>query len=300
MTILLASSSPAFLVTQHGVLTRAQALTFMSRHELYGLVRSGRWQRPARGVFVNHNGPLTPVQRDWVALLAAADGSVLGGLSALNHDKFDAFRPDKPVVISPMGASPFAFEDVELHWSTFLDSRDVHPLRQPPRTRPARSVVDAASWEEHEKRAREIVLAAAQKGLVAPRQLREALTRRGACRHRGLIVESYLDAAGGIQSLPERDFDQIVLELGLPRPQRQAAVRRRDGRYYLDVWWKQFNLACEIHGIPHMDVESWDGDLLRLNEVVIDGRRTLIFSSYAIRRQRLVVKDQLHRSTGRP
>lgn len=299
MSALSASPRPSFLAEQHGVLTRAQALMLMTRHQLYRLVSSGRWQSPARGVFVNHNGPLTPIQRDWVALLAAADGSVLGGLSALNHDNFDAFRPDKPVVVSPMGASPFEFEDVELHWSTYLDSRDVHPLRSPPRTRPARSVIDAASWEKQEKRAREIVLAAAQKGIVAPRMLREALARRGACRHRGLIVESYLDAAGGIQSLPERDFDQIIHELHLPRPDRQAVVRRSDGRYYLDVWWEQFNLACEVHGIPHMEVERWDGDLLRLNEVVIDGRRTLVFSSYAIRRQRKVVKDQLRRTTSR-
>ncbi len=288
---------PSFLADQHGVITRAQALMIMTRHQLYALVGAGNWQRPARGVFVNHNGPLTPVQRDWVALLAAADGSVLGGLSALNHDKFDAFRPGKPVVVSPMGASPFEFEDVELHWSTYLDSRDVHPLRTPPRTRPVRSVIDAASWEEQEKRAREIVLAAAQKGIVAPRMLREALSRRGACRHRGLIVESYLDAAGGIQSLPERDFDQIVQELNLPRPDRQSVVQRSDGRYYLDVWWEEFNLACEVHGIPHMDVENWYGDLFRLNEITIDGRRTLIFSSYAIRRQRPLVKDQLRRST---
>lgn len=297
MTAVVAITGPPFVTEQHGVMTRAQALQLTTRHQLYSLVDSGRWQRPARGVFVAHNGPLTPVQRDWVALLAAADGSVLGGLSALNHDAFDSFRPAKPVVISTMGASPFAFDDVELHWSTFLDSRDVHPLRLPPRTRPARSVIDAASWASHERRAREIVLAAAQKGIVAPRQLREALTRRGACRRRGLIVESYLDAAGGIQSLPERDFDQIVREVGLPRPERQAVVRRSDGRYYLDVWWRKLNLACEVHGVPHMQVESWDGDLLRLNEIMIHGRRTLVFSSYAIRRQRTVVKDQLRRST---
>lgn len=46
-----------------------------------------------------------------------------------------------------------------------------------------------------------------------------------------------------------------------------------------------------------MQVESWDGDLLRLNEIMIHGRRTLVFSSYAIRRQSTVVKDQLRRST---
>lgn len=286
---------------QHGVVTRRQALTFVSRHALYRLVEIGRWSTPARGVFVTHNGPLTPTQRDWVALLAAPPGSVLGGLTALTYDGFDVFRhsDDRPVVVAPTSASRNRYDDVELHWSTYLDPRDVHPLRIPPRTRPARSVVDAASWEDDERRARAIVLAAAQRGVVAARTLREALTRRGACRHRALIVESYLDAAGGIQSLPERDFDRIRLKVGLPAPDRQTPVRRPDGRYYLDVWWEAFNLAVEVHGIPHMRVEGWDRDLLRLNEVSIRGPRTLVFSSYAIRRLGDTVEDQLRRMTAR-
>jgi hypothetical protein len=288
-----------FLVIQDGVMTRRQALTLVTRHRLYRLVATGVWASPATGVFVIHNGPLTSRQRDWVALLAAPPGSVLGGLTALSHDDFDVFRrdDDRPVVVAKMGASPNEHEDVHLHWSRYLDSRDVHPLRTPARTRPARSVVDAASWEDDEMRARAIVLAAAQRGLVVARTLREALTRRGACRHRALIVESYLDAKGGIQSLPERDFDRIRLRAGLPAPDRQVAVRRTDGRYYLDVHWKMFNLSCEIHGIPHMRVENWDADLLRQNEISIRGDRTLIFSSHAIRRQADRVEDQLLRMT---
>ncbi|MCL3820356.1 hypothetical protein [Aeromicrobium wangtongii] len=294
------SAWPADLTHQAGVLTRQQALTLVSRHTLYRLVDQGIWSSPARGVFVTHNGPLTAVQRDWVALLAAPPGSVLGGLTALAHDDFDVFRhaDDPPVVVARMGASPNGYADVELHWSIYLDSRDVHPLRLPPRTRPARSVIDAASWEDDERRARAIVLAAAQRGVVSARTLREALVRRGACRHRALIVESYLDAAGGIQSLPERDFDRIRTEIGLPAPDRQAPMRRSDGRYYLDVWWRAHNLAIEVHGIPHMRMENWDRDLLRLNEISIRGPRTLVFSSYAIRRLAPTVKDQLRRMTG--
>lgn len=288
---------PPFVNEQHGVLTTAQALTLMSRHQLYRLTRTGKWQNPARGVLVTHNGPLTPVQRDWVALLAAPAGSVLGGLTALVHDGFDVFARDKPHVVAPISAAPFEDDDVDLHWSKYLDERDVHPLRTPRRTRPARSVIDAASWEANERRARAIVLAAAQRGVVATRQLREALTRRGTCRHRALIVESYLDAWGGIQSLPEHDFDRIRVECRLPPPDRQAVLRRSDGKYYLDARWKQFNLSCEVHGIPHMRVENWDEDLLRLNEVSIRGDRTLVFSSYAIRRLRSTVKDQLLRMT---
>ncbi len=300
MSALPAIESADVVVAQEGVLTRSQALTLVTRHELYRLVRAGIWSRPATGVFITHNGPLTSVQRDWVALLAAPPGSALGGLTALWHDDFRAFRreADLPVVVARMGASPNAHEDVDLHWSIYLDSRDVHPLHEPRRTRPARSVVDAASWEEDEERARAIVLAAAQKGIVVARTLREALTRRGACRHRALIVESYLDASGGIQSLPERSFDGIRLGMGLPAPDRQVPVRRTDGKYYLDVRWQRFNLSCEIHGIPHMRVENWDADLLRQNEISIRGDRTLVFSSFAIRRRPDKVVDQLRRMIG--
>jgi hypothetical protein len=282
---------------QRGVLTRAQALRLMSRHQIYRLVGSGVWQSPARGVFVNHNGPLSSEQRDWVALLAVPPGSVLGGLTALVYDGFDVFRRAKPVVVAKSGASPVEYDDLDLHWSKYLDARDVHPLRSPPRTRPARSVIDAASWEQNERRARAIVLASAQRGIVSTRQLREALSRRGACHRRGLIVESYLDAAGGIQSLPERDFDRIRAECRLPRPDRQAVLRRSDGKFYLDARWRRFNLSCEVHGIPHMRVENWDDDLLRLNEVTIRGDRTMVFSSYVIRRHPETVKDQLLRMT---
>lgn len=285
----------AILRAQRDVLTARQAFLLVGMDRVGRLVRSGRWQRPARGVYVAHNGPIDPETLGWIALFAAAPGSALGGLTALAYDDFKRFITATPIVIQPMGARPVSFDPLNQHWSVFLDVRDVHPLRSPRRTRPPRSLIDAASWEPNERRAREIVLAGCQQGLVSTRQLREALSRRGNCRHRGLVVESCLDAKGGIQSLPERDFDTIRRDLGLPKPDRQAIVKRADGKYYLDVYWRQWDLACEVHGLPHMRVENWDGDLLRGNEIAIRGKSCLIFSSYAIRRKRTVVMDQLSR-----
>ena len=186
---------------------------------------------------------------------------------------------------------------VQVHWSAYMDGRDVHPLRRPARHRPGRAAVDEASWtpQAREKRARAIILSVAQQRIAVPRHFREALERRGACRHRALIVESVLDAAGGIQSLPERDFDRIRIEFGLPEPTRQAKVKRDDGRYYLDVEWRAYDTACEIHGIPHLRVTQWEADLERINEITIGGPRVLVFSSYAIRRMRDRVADQLIR-----
>lgn len=281
--------------SDRSVLTFRAVLERVSRSRLRGLVRQGVWQNPYRGVYVTHNGHLTADERDAVALLAAAPESALGGLSALRHDGFTGRSLDRPVVVQPIGASKPAYDDVVLHWSSVLDDRDVHPSRTPRRTRPARSLVDAASWAASDVVAREIVIAGVQQGLVRTSDLREALSRRGTCRRRALIVQSILDAAGGIQSLPERDFDEARRHAGLPQPSRQTRRRGPDGRYYLDVAWEDLDVAVEIHGIPHLAVAQWDDDLRRANELVINGDHLLIFSSFAVRHEQQRVVDQVKR-----
>ncbi len=279
------------------VLTSAQACAAFGRERVRAQLAARRWQRPRRGVVVLHNGPLTSIQRARVALLGCPPGSALGGLTALELDGLEGFRHPTPYVVMPEGRRRPRYVDVVPHWSRELSSADVHPLRDPRRTRPARSMLDAASWSpwKAERRARAIVLAGVQQRLAPTRDLRDALTRRGPCRHRALIVESILDAHGGIQSLPERDFDDVVRRGGLPVPTRQSPRQRSDGRYYLDVEWRGLGAACEIHGIPHLAVTQWESDLARANEITIAGPRLLVFSSYAIRRHPDRVGDQLAR-----
>jgi hypothetical protein len=283
------------VLDQDGVLTSAQASRCFGREYVRAQLSARRWQRPVRGVVLLHNGSLTDSQRRWVALLAAAPGSALAGLTALTVDGFDGFAPGRPRVVQPMGSRRPSYPDVTPHWSIHLGDADVHPLRQPRRTRPARSLLDEASWSDVGRRARALVLAGVQQRIVRPRDLRESLTRRGACRHRGLIVESILDAVGGIQSLPELDLEMIRRQRRLPPPTRQAVRRRKDGKCYLDVEWPDYDTACEIHGVPHIRVLQWEADLERANEISIGGPRLLIFSSYAVRHQQDRVGGQLMR-----
>jgi hypothetical protein len=63
-----------------------------------------------------------------------------------------------------------------------------------------------------------------------------------------------MDAAGGLQSLPEKEFDLIRRRRRLPVPNRQRVLRRKDGRMYLDNVWASYDVSVEIHGIPHLRV----------------------------------------------
>lgn len=277
------------------VTTYAEAVATVGRSHLRRMMRQGVWQRPAADVYVMHNGPLRPGERLEVARLACGRGAVLGGLTALELDGFEGPASPHPVVVMPIGARRPRHDDVTPHWSSKLGLEDVHPGREPRRTRPARSLIDAASWAGSDIAARRIIISGIQQGLSTTRSIREAMTRRGTCRRRALIIESVLDAAGGIQSLPERDFTVIVAQFDLPRPSRQQAVRGADGRYYLDADWTDYAVSAEIHGIPHLDVPRWDDDLRRGNEIVIGGRRVVVFSSFGVRHHASQVGDQLRR-----
>lgn len=276
-------------------MTYADAVRQYGRAFVRRMIAQKRWQRPAPNVYVTHNGPLTWAERVHVALLASGTGAALGGLTALGIDRFKRFEDARPTVVMPIGSRPPPYDDVIPHWSKWLGEEDVHPLRKPRRTRPERSLVDAASWAAADDQARLIIIAGIQQGLSTTRLLRDSLTRRGRCKRRSIIIESILDAAGGIQSLPERDFREICRRLRLPKASHQRPVRGKEGRYYLDVEWTQYGVAVEIHGIPHLAVEQWDSDLDRANEVVIGDKRLLVFSSFGVRHRTDRVGDQLVR-----
>lgn len=228
---------------------------------------------------------------------------MLGGLSAAEYDGLKGFAPDGISLVIPGSSYPPTSSlmrlpeewNVQVRWSRMLGSKDVNANAVPPRTRRPRSVVDAASERVPERRARVIVLAAVQQRFTRPPDLWDALSRRGRRRNRRIIVESIIDATGGIESLPELEFETIRRRLRLPKPARQRVVRRNDGRCYLDNDWPDFGVRVEIHGIPHSEIQNWDNDLLRQNDLSIQGGGLLVFSSYAVRHVQGRVEAQLVR-----
>ncbi len=285
------------LELQHGVAHRSDIPAEFVRDVEWKLTR-GIWRRLSRDVFVNHNGPLTAEQKLWVVIKAAPPGSALAGRTAAQLGGLKGFEPNRVYLTVPCGTSMPQLRGVDpvVHYSRYLDSRDVNPAAKPRRTRQPRALLDAASWADADRQARAILLAGVQQRLVRPDHLTEALPRRGPCLRHALIEETIADAAGGIASVPERDFEEIRRQWGLPTPTRQRVVQRQNGRFYLDVDWEEFNVSSEIDGMPHLTVLSWDADLDRMNEIAIDHRTLLRFTSYAVRHRKPAVGNTLVRA----
>jgi very-short-patch-repair endonuclease len=178
--------------------------------------------------------------------------------------------------------------------------------RLPPRTTPARSLIDAAAWAASDREARGIVLAGVRQRLVTVEAALGALDARLVTRRQRLIREALTDASGGVESVPEHDFDRLVSRAALPRPVRQRRLARPSGTLYLDADFEAYGLAVEIDGAPHTDVRAGEADAQREHELVIAGRRVLRFSAWMVRHRPAyvarVLAEALHAGgwTGHP
>jgi very-short-patch-repair endonuclease len=269
---------------QAGVLTFAAACLSMGEAAVRWRLSSGRWRRVCHGVIVTHCGPLSEEQRLWAAVLAAGDGAVLAGLTAARLDGLSGFDERRIHMLIPASRQVRkALRDVAVHRSVLLGGGDVHPVRLPPRTRLARSLVDAASWSATDRLARAVLAAGVQQRLVRAADLSHVVEHRTRGSRLALMRATLADVAGGAEALSELDFCDLVRRFRLPEPDRQ--VRRADdaGYRWLDAVWEWARLVAEIDGRGHMEVRTWWADMERDNALTIDGYRVLRFPAFAVR-----------------
>ena len=197
----------------------------MSRSELRWRIASGRWQRPCRGIIVAHSGPVTESQRVWAALLWAGSGAVLAGLTAARLEQLQGFSDrdtaaGRPVhVLLPSQRSvrrrPSGLS-VVVHYSFALGPGDIHPLRQPPRTRISRSLVDAAAWMATDRGAQAVLAAGVQQRLVRVEDLMAVVSSNQRLPRRGLIKNTLHDIAGGARHFPSLTSPACSAGTGCP------------------------------------------------------------------------------------
>jgi Protein of unknown function (DUF559) len=277
------------LFRQQQVISRRQALRFLSEAAIRHRLESGAWRVAERGVYVTHSGPVSQEQRLMIGSLAAGAGrpALLGGLSALTKMGFRGWRSDVVHVLLPwrlrdLNPPPW----VRVHRTRRLADDEFHRVALPPHTLEARSLVDAAQWAGSDDEAAGIIAAGYQQRLVHGDDIPRALERRPTVRRRRLMLETATDAAGGSHSLPEVDFLRGCRRGSLPLPTRQVVRRDATGRKrYLDAYFEQYRLHVEIDGRQHTDVRQWWADMRRQNELWVAGDRVLRFPAFVIRRK---------------
>lgn len=284
------------LAAHEGVVGTSQALLFLTPSQLRWQITSGRWQKPVRGVVVSQSGPLTDRQMLRAVLLRAGPRAALAGLTAARLDGLKGFSDklpfaDYPIhLLAPYGyrkRTPPAGLTCVTHYSVELTDADVHPARQPRRTRVARSLVDAAAWMPTDRGAMAVLAAGVQQRLVRADNLRQVTEGAGTLHRRKLILATLLDIEGGSQALSELDFiRQVVRAFRLPEPSRQAARRDTAGRRrWTDVMWDEYKVVAEIDGSQHTEdpFQRWD-DMARDIDLSLDGYLTLRFPAWLVRR----------------
>ncbi|BFU47429.1 DUF559 domain-containing protein [Krasilnikovia sp. MM14-A1004] len=283
----------ALLDHQSGVITMAQALRYLTEKAVRHRLASGRWQRLHRSIFLTHNGPAGPAQHRWAAVLSIGHAAVLAGLTAIDLRGYST--PTIHVLAPPGTQGRSVPVGVVVHRSNALDECDVLTIGRPPRTRAARSLVDAAQWARTVAEAQAIVAAGFQQRLVRAADVRAVLDRLPRARRRRAILQAVNDAAGGAHSLAEIDFIGLCRRHRLPEPRLQVMRRDAVGRWrFLDALFEEWQVHVEVDGGHHLEVRQAWADMSRQNTLWIAGERILRFPAWAIRHDPTAVVTQLH------
>jgi very-short-patch-repair endonuclease len=245
-------------------------------------------------VVVAHSGPLTRVQRTWIAVLAAGPGAVCAGLTAATLEGLRGYETTQIHLLLPADRRSTRVPGITVHRTDVLPPEHVLQRAAPPRTVMARAVTDAAAWARTDDDARAIVATAFQQRRVTAEEIEAAVRVLARSRRRALVMETARYAEGGAHSLSEVDLVRLCRRYHLPPPEQQVKRADRTGRNrYLDAYWRQWRIHVEIDGAFHLDVRTWWADMRRQNDLWVEGDRVLRFPAWVVARRPDEVAAQL-------
>ena len=205
------------LFLRHGLLTPyLLAQVGISRDAAERAVTAGLWRRPARGCYVPHSRPCTPLELARGAAAYVRGPSVVTGLVAVQRYAAPWLPEiaDAHVLVADrmrrQSAGPYVVQRTP-QWDA-LPTSNAFGLRW---AAPERAVVDAARRAASLQEARGIVLGAVGARLATAAELADVLatTRRNGS---GFARRAIEDAHRGCASPPEAELVDDLLPLGRP------------------------------------------------------------------------------------
>jgi very-short-patch-repair endonuclease len=268
---------------QHGLVTRAQVLTILSRHTLDDWIRSRRVEPIQRSVYRVAGAPDSWRQRLLAVCLAAGSDARASFRAAAVLHGFEGFSPDE-LEITHFGHRPAVIEGAVIHESAVFDPKHFATIDGIPVTSAARTLCDltavARPWMVERA-----VDEALRRKLVTLRELaRVAEDLAGRGRHRCTVMAEILEhRTPGYHpgdSDPEKRIVDLLVRAGLPEPTRQHVVNIGRKRYRIDLCYPEHRIAIEYDSWGfHKGRRSFDDDRARGNDLVVLGFQLLRFTS---------------------
>jgi hypothetical protein len=268
------------LERQSGVVARHQ---FLGRDDHAGEIqrrlRRREWVRLLPGVFLDHTGEPTWMQRAWAGVLACWPSALTheSSLRATNGPGWSGRSDDLPILLA-------VERDRRLRTPPGYQLRRVGGLDQrvqwnlgPPRTTFDDAVIDVAAGKTGELAAIETLAEACRARRTTPARLLKTLSRRPRIRNRHLLESVLGDVSAGACSVLEQAYlDRVERSHRLPSGRRQVAATTSAGGILRDVEYEAFGLVVELDGrLHHGSARQRDRDLDRDLDAAVDGRRTV-------------------------
>lgn len=280
------------LELQSGVLSRRQVLAAPGESEpsIRRRLRRRTWVAIHPGVYVDHTGPPTWLQRAWAAVLYAWPAALYGdsAIRACDGPGRRERRDDGPVHVAiahsrtvwvPAGpTAPGAAEAAP--------ALVVHRVRRfhervlwtgsPPRMRMEHAVLQAATSRRDRLAVVQALADAVQSRRTTAARLEEALADWPRYPDRDFVAGVLDDIAQGACSVLEHGYLSLVERAhGLPRADRQVRASAR-GPVHRDVVHRRQGLVVELDGrLFHDSARSRDLDMDRDLDAAVDGLSTV-------------------------
>jgi len=284
--------------------TGAQARTVgLSQHQIDHRVRTKRWRRAARDVFVLAGTRATWQQRAMVACLAGPLGTVTSHLTAAAVYGL-ARAPEEPHVTIPRNAKGGRLGGARVRKAD-LGPGDKAVKDRLPCTSPVQTVLDCAEVLDREGLCDLVDSALCRKLMQPSRLIRAAEGAQRAARGSrraglgGLLEALEVWRSGAPPgSPPEAKLQRRLQEWGFPPAQRQVEVYDRQGRFLAraDLGIVEWKVLLEYDRDEHHGPRCWIADGERLDRVEQEtGWRMVSVDRFDLRPSNDNLRDRLER-----
>lgn len=245
---------------QGGVVTSAQALTFLTRRGLQAQLESGGLHKVWYGIYGRGDAVDVRLRLRGLDLATGTSVAACLGTAAAAYG-FDTERGDDLHVLNPRGGQLRSADGLVVHRRS---GAPLTVLADRPLTTPAWTAIEVARALSR-PRALATLDAALRSGTCSRGELLNAAGQQSGRRGIVVVRELLALAAAEAESPMESEARLVMIDGGLPTPTLQYEVVDMTGRTWrLDFAWPECRVAVEYDGVAwHSGAESFFRDRRR-------------------------------------